>query len=215
MLHTIPRRCLSNTTSRSSPLVKSLASRPPTYSHPISRSTTLLQSTRPYTSFSRSSSSYVSSPTLLELSSLPLLRRSYASPPSSDSAPSSADAAKTSQHAELLAKEMSAPPAVKEDGSKEVGKPKLTWPEYIRAFPSIAMKEIKHYWHGFKLLGKETKISWKLLRKLTRGDNLTRREQRQVSFNPQPLPSSPLPSTLLSCLIASWLTISSLLPSSS
>lgn len=37
-----------------------------------------------------------------------------------------------------------------------------------------------HYWHGSKLLAYETKISSKLLFKLLRGDNLIRREKRQL-----------------------------------
>ncbi|KAF9935429.1 hypothetical protein FBU30_000027 [Linnemannia zychae] len=41
-------------------------------------------------------------------------------------------------------------------------------------------KELAHYWHGTKLLGKEIKISTKLAVQLLKGDKLTRREQRQL-----------------------------------
>ncbi|RKP07289.1 LETM1-like protein-domain-containing protein, partial [Thamnocephalis sphaerospora] len=40
--------------------------------------------------------------------------------------------------------------------------------------------ELLHYWHGTKLLAKEVKISYKLLWRMLKGDNLTRREQRQL-----------------------------------
>lgn len=41
-------------------------------------------------------------------------------------------------------------------------------------------EEAQHYWHGTKLLGKEMKISGRLLRRLLMGYSLTRREQRQL-----------------------------------
>lgn len=41
-------------------------------------------------------------------------------------------------------------------------------------------KEASHYWHGTKLLGKEVRISARLLRRLVAGKKLTRREHRQV-----------------------------------
>lgn len=40
--------------------------------------------------------------------------------------------------------------------------------------------ECKHYYHGFRLLAAETRISWGLLRKLSRGESLSRREHKQV-----------------------------------
>ena len=39
---------------------------------------------------------------------------------------------------------------------------------------------IQHYWHGSKLLAYETKISSKLFFKLIKGENLIRRERRQL-----------------------------------
>lgn len=44
-------------------------------------------------------------------------------------------------------------------------------------------EEANHYWDGTKLLGLEVKISSQLTLKLLNGGNLTRREDRQVSFN--------------------------------
>lgn len=41
-------------------------------------------------------------------------------------------------------------------------------------------EEVQHYWHGTKLLGKEMKISGRLLRRLLLGYSLTRREHRQL-----------------------------------
>ncbi|KTW29255.1 hypothetical protein T552_01210 [Pneumocystis carinii B80] len=40
--------------------------------------------------------------------------------------------------------------------------------------------EAQHYWDGTKLLGAETKISWKLALKMAAGHELTRREHRQL-----------------------------------
>lgn len=42
-------------------------------------------------------------------------------------------------------------------------------------------EEAAHYWHGSKLLGKEVRISARLVRRLMMGYGLTRRERRQVS----------------------------------
>ncbi|SNX86296.1 related to leucine zipper-EF-hand containing transmembrane protein 1 [Melanopsichium pennsylvanicum] len=41
-------------------------------------------------------------------------------------------------------------------------------------------EEALHYWHGSKLLAKEVRISWRLLRRLMLGYSLTRREKRQL-----------------------------------
>ena len=45
---------------------------------------------------------------------------------------------------------------------------------------AVVKKEAAHYWAGTKLLGHEIKISTKLLRTVLRGEELTRRERRQV-----------------------------------
>ncbi|CAF0840856.1 unnamed protein product [Brachionus calyciflorus] len=43
------------------------------------------------------------------------------------------------------------------------------------------VKELKHYYDGFKLLYFETKIAWGLMKKVLRGETLTRRERRQFT----------------------------------
>jgi LETM1 and EF-hand domain-containing protein 1 len=52
-------------------------------------------------------------------------------------------------------------------------------PFVTRAWAKVK-HEVNHYWDGTKLLGKEIKISWRLLRRLLKGKQLTRRERRQV-----------------------------------
>ena len=48
---------------------------------------------------------------------------------------------------------------------------------------SVRIKEeLMHYWHGLRLLGAETRISSRLLVKLLKGNQLGRREVRQVTF---------------------------------
>jgi LETM1 and EF-hand domain-containing protein 1 len=60
---------------------------------------------------------------------------------------------------------------------KDKDKPKGSLP--TRAW-AVVKKEAAHYWAGTKLLGHEIKISAKLLRVVLRGEELTRRERRQV-----------------------------------
>ncbi|KAI8048830.1 LETM1-like protein-domain-containing protein [Syncephalis plumigaleata] len=54
-----------------------------------------------------------------------------------------------------------------------VAKPKKPLKERIK-------EELLHYWHGSKLLAKEVRISSKLLWHMLKGEQLTRREQRQL-----------------------------------
>ena len=54
---------------------------------------------------------------------------------------------------------------------------------------AVVKKEALHYWHGTKLLGKEVRISARLLRRLVAGKKLTRREHRQVRPPSPPVPS--------------------------
>ncbi|CAO1622115.1 unnamed protein product [Sympodiomycopsis kandeliae] len=55
---------------------------------------------------------------------------------------------------------------------REMGVVKRTWLK--------VKEEAAHYWHGTKLLGKEIRISARLLRRLLSGYSLTRREHRQL-----------------------------------
>lgn len=66
---------------------------------------------------------------------------------------------------------------VKQELAKKESKPKGSLP--TRAW-AVVKKEAAHYWAGTKLLGQEIKISAKLLRVVLRGEELTRRERRQV-----------------------------------
>uniref|UniRef100_V5GT45 Mitochondrial proton/calcium exchanger protein n=2 Tax=Kalmanozyma brasiliensis (strain GHG001) TaxID=1365824 RepID=V5GT45_KALBG len=59
----------------------------------------------------------------------------------------------------------------------EAQKPKV--PLSTRVWAKVK-EEALHYWHGSKLLAKEVKISWRLLRRLMLGYSLTRREKRQL-----------------------------------
>ena len=45
----------------------------------------------------------------------------------------------------------------------------------------IVKSEAKHYWLGFKLLGKDTKIASRLVGKVVRGKTLSRRERKQLT----------------------------------
>ncbi|KTW27885.1 uncharacterized protein T551_02852 [Pneumocystis jirovecii RU7] len=62
------------------------------------------------------------------------------------------------------------PPLTKQEGKKD--KKKTLW-QKIKG-------EAQHYWDGTKLLGAETKISYKLALKMAAGHELTRREHRQL-----------------------------------
>jgi hypothetical protein len=43
--------------------------------------------------------------------------------------------------------------------------------------------EMQHYWYGSKLLGKEVSICFAIVKQITRGEELSRREYRQVFFS--------------------------------
>ena len=62
------------------------------------------------------------------------------------------------------------------------GLPDRISPKSLPKTPLIArLKEgLQHYWHGSKLLAYETKISTRLIYKIMKGENLIRREKRQL-----------------------------------
>ncbi|GJN88466.1 hypothetical protein Rhopal_001432-T1 [Rhodotorula paludigena] len=70
--------------------------------------------------------------------------------------------------------------AKKDGASKEKG-------TRMQRIWAVVKKEALHYWHGTKLLGKEIRISARLLRKLVGGKKLTRREHRQLKRTTQDL----------------------------
>lgn len=57
---------------------------------------------------------------------------------------------------------------------------KVTTPKKKKPIMARIKEEILHYYHGFKLLALETKISSKLLFRMLKGYELSRREQRQL-----------------------------------
>ncbi|GAA5929259.1 hypothetical protein JCM3775_002291 [Rhodotorula graminis] len=67
---------------------------------------------------------------------------------------------------------------------KESSKDKGTRMQRVWA---VIKKEALHYWHGTKLLGKEVRISARLLSRLVAGKKLTRREHRQLKRTTQDL----------------------------
>jgi hypothetical protein len=63
---------------------------------------------------------------------------------------------------------------------------KQTSPVVTAPLPTRVWKKVKHeaahYWHGSKLLVSEVRISTRLQWKILHGENLTRRERRQVWY---------------------------------
>lgn len=75
--------------------------------------------------------------------------------------------------------------AFKEDLKKEQKKLAAVQPSVtpMVAKPSIGkriMDELKHYYHGFRLLFIDIKISWNLLVRVLKGEMLSRREKKQL-----------------------------------
>ncbi|KAJ9474740.1 Mitochondrial distribution and morphology protein 38 [Pseudozyma hubeiensis] len=69
--------------------------------------------------------------------------------------------------------------AEQKEKEKELEAQKPKGPLAARIWAKVKEEAI-HYWHGSKLLGKEVRISWRLLRRLMLGYSLTRRERRQL-----------------------------------
>ena len=57
--------------------------------------------------------------------------------------------------------------------------PKILTDWWAETKPKV-MAELKHYWHGSKLFVADTKIAWRMMRRVTQGDALSRRERRQL-----------------------------------
>ena len=75
----------------------------------------------------------------------------------------------------------------KEDLKKEMEKKNSTSQPPVPAppppKPSLGkriMDELKHYYHGFRLLYIDVKISWNLLMRVLKGETLSRREKKQL-----------------------------------
>lgn len=107
-------------------------------------------------------------------SSRPFLAPNPSTPTNADSATTptkSADAVK-----EVAVQDEKKTAVAKKDSSKEKG-------TRMQRIWAVVKKEALHYYHGAKLLGKETRISARLVRKLIAGRKLTRREHRQVRLS--------------------------------
>ncbi|BGP38074.1 LETM1 domain-containing protein ylh47 [Rhodotorula kratochvilovae] len=72
------------------------------------------------------------------------------------------------------------PAVAKKDSAKDKG-------TRVQRIWAVVKKEALHYWHGTKLLGKEIRISARLLSRLVAGKKLTRREHRQLKRTTQDL----------------------------
>ena len=93
-------------------------------------------------------------------------------PASTDTAAELGSAANQTAASQLMLAEQKAK-------EKELEESKPKGPLTARIWAKVK-EEALHYWHGSKLLAKEVRISWRLLRRLMLGYSLTRREQRQL-----------------------------------
>lgn len=105
----------------------------------------------------------------------------------SSSVKGSKDSSKVERTIKALKQEKEAESSLKEEENvTEVVKVRASEKEIVPKKPSIAqriIKELKHYYHGFRLLFIDIKVaahySWQMLR----GKSLTRRERRQVNLS--------------------------------
>lgn len=72
--------------------------------------------------------------------------------------------------------------AVKEKAQKEAEGKEVAAVKPKKTIKQKVIDEVMHYYHGFKLLGLNAKISFKLALKKMRGIELTRREHNLVSY---------------------------------
>lgn len=94
-------------------------------------------------------------------------------PPPPPAKPESPAATATDASKEVaVADEKKAAVAAKKDTKEKGTRMQRVW--------AVVKREALHYWHGTRLLGKEIRISSRLLRRLIAGKKLTRREHRQV-----------------------------------
>lgn len=75
----------------------------------------------------------------------------------------------------------------------EEGGPVYSPPAEVVVKKSLGQRvldELKHYYHGFRLLWIDTKIAARMLWRILNGHSLTRRERRQVMRTPAPVPGA-------------------------
>ncbi|GAA5866011.1 hypothetical protein JCM8547_002913 [Rhodosporidiobolus lusitaniae] len=107
--------------------------------------------------------------------------RSFLAPSPSSPEPPAAAPAPAAEGKQLAIDEKKDSKAVaKKEEKKEKG-------TRVQRMWATVKKEALHYWHGTKLLGKEIRISWRLVRRLMVGKKLTRREHRQLKRTTQDL----------------------------
>lgn len=66
------------------------------------------------------------------------------------------------------------------DQAKGDGVPEPTRAVVRKSLGQRVLDELKHYYHGFRLLGIDTKIAGRMVWRLLHGQQLTRRERRRV-----------------------------------
>ncbi|GAA5903906.1 uncharacterized protein JCM6883_002022 [Sporobolomyces salmoneus] len=117
---------------------------------------------------------YATRPEQLRLltTSRPFLAPSSTPFSKSSTASSSSTTATNSESKELAPADDKEKKAVAKKGKEEASRLTRIW--------TSVKKEALHYWHGTKLLGKEIRISARLVRRLIVGKKLTRREHRQL-----------------------------------
>lgn len=91
----------------------------------------------------------------------------------------------------------------------EEGGPVYSPPAEVAEKKSLGQRildELKHYYHGFRLLWIDTKIAARMLWRILNGHSLTRRERRQVMRARTRAPAPPLPaaSVLLGLFFRFW-----------
>ncbi|GAA5947443.1 hypothetical protein JCM3765_001679 [Sporobolomyces pararoseus] len=92
--------------------------------------------------------------------------------PSSPSKSTTSTSTTATETKELATADEKEKKAVAKKGKEEASRLTRIW--------ASVKKEASHYWHGTKLLGKEIRISARLVRRLIVGKKLTRREHRQL-----------------------------------
>ena len=67
-----------------------------------------------------------------------------------------------------------------EETAKPPAKPEVATVEVKKSIPQRILAELKHYYHGFRLLFMDVRVCMRYVRYLLNGRSLTRRERRQV-----------------------------------
>jgi LETM1 and EF-hand domain-containing protein 1 len=70
-----------------------------------------------------------------------------------------------------------------QEAAKATAKPQVPAVEVKKSIRQRIVAEIKHYYHGFRLLFMDVKLCMRYVRQVLNGSSLTRRERRQVSCN--------------------------------